>query len=87
MYDWLNWYDYDIDLANDLEWAENQFITERNFNYAMMMELNLGFDIWEYMNLGDGFSMVEIMNGEKMASQYAEEVRNVIQDALDNFFG
>lgn len=87
MYDWLNWYDYDIDLANDLEWAENQFITERNFNYAFMMELNLGFDIWEYMNLGDGFSMVEIMNGEKMASQYAEEVRPVIQDALDNFFG
>ncbi|MCL2638196.1 MAG: extracellular solute-binding protein [Oscillospiraceae bacterium] len=87
MFDWLNWYDYDREIAEDLEWSRNQYITDRNFDYAMMMALNTGFDIWESLGLGDGFSMVEIMEGEKTASQYAEEVRNVIQDALDNFFG
>jgi hypothetical protein len=87
IFDWLNWYDYDRELAEDLEWSQNQFITERNFNYALMMELNTGFDIWESMNLGDGFSMLEIMNGETTASSYAESVRPLIQDALDNFFG
>jgi hypothetical protein len=86
VFDWHNWYDFDRELAEDLEWVQNQFITERNFEYALMMELNTGFDIWESMGLGDDFSMVEIMSGEKTASQYAEEVRNLIQDALDNFF-
>jgi hypothetical protein len=87
IFDWLNWYNFDRELAEDLEWSQNQYITERNFNYALMMELNTGFDIWESMNLGDGFSMVDIMSGEMSASSYAESVRPLIQDALDNFFG
>ncbi|MCL2697664.1 MAG: extracellular solute-binding protein [Oscillospiraceae bacterium] len=87
IFDWHNWYNFDREKAEDLEWSQNQYITERNFNYALMMEMNTGFDIWESMNLGDDFSMVEIMNGEASGSSYAASVELLIQDALDNFFG
>ncbi|MCL2019075.1 MAG: ABC transporter substrate-binding protein [Oscillospiraceae bacterium] len=86
MFDWLNWYDYDRERAEDLEWSENWYMTERNFEYAFMMSKHTGFDIWNNLSLGDQFSMVEIMSGEKNASQYAAEVEPVIQNALDNFF-
>jgi hypothetical protein len=87
MFDWLNWYDFDIELAQDLEWSMNQYATARNFDYAYMMSLNTGLDMWESLGLGDGFTMVPLMNGEVSASQYAEMVRPLIQIALDNFFG
>jgi hypothetical protein len=86
-YDWMNWYDYDVETATDMEWTMNRFMTERNFEYAYMMHQNAGYDIWNNLGLGDDFSMIEIMDGEKTPSQYAEEVRQVIQDALDSFFG
>jgi hypothetical protein len=88
MYDWFNWYDYDTSFADELlEWSQNRYITERNFNYAHMMALNTGFDIWESLGLGDGFSMLEIMNGEMTGSQYAATVEPVIQEALNRYFG
>ncbi|MCL2084411.1 MAG: extracellular solute-binding protein [Oscillospiraceae bacterium] len=87
MFDWQNWYDYDRSLAEDLEWSQNQYMTERNFDYAFMMSKNTGFDIWNNLGLGDNFSMVPIMDGEKTAAQYAEETRQLVQDALNNYFG
>jgi hypothetical protein len=92
MYDWVNWRDYDRELVeelmeeDDLEWSMNQYMTTRNFEYALMMHNNTGFDIWNNLGLGDDFSMMEIMRGEETASQWAEARRPLVQDALDNFF-
>jgi hypothetical protein len=89
-YDWMNWYNYDQEIAINMEWAMNAYMNERNFNYAHMMHQNTGYDIWNNIGITSGaensFSMVEIMNGEKTASQYAAEVERLIQDALDSFF-
>lgn len=87
IYDWLNWFDYERELAEDLEWSQNQYMTERNFGYALMMAQNTGLDLWNDIGLGDDFSMIDIMNGEKTAAQYAAEVELLIQDALNGFFG
>ena len=37
MYDWMNWYNDDRDLAEDHSWAMDQYMTDRNFDYAFMM--------------------------------------------------
>ena len=86
MFDWLNWYDFDRGLAEDLSWSQDQYMTERNFDYAFMMSQNCGFDIWASLGLGDDLSMVPIMDGEKTAAQYAEETKQLVQEALDNYF-
>ena len=85
-YDWINWFDGDTELRDDTEWAENMYMTERNFNYVVDMCKKEQFDIWGSLGLGDAFSMVPIMSGEKTASQYAQEVKNIVQDALDSYF-
>jgi len=86
LFDWINWYNYDRAIAEDLEWSMNCYMTERNFDYAFMMASKTGLDLRESLGLADNFSMVEIMNGEKTAAQYAEEVKQIVQDALDNYF-
>ncbi|MDR2532256.1 MAG: extracellular solute-binding protein [Oscillospiraceae bacterium] len=86
MYDWMNWYNYEVEIAVDMEWTMNRYMTERNFEYAFMMNQKTGFDIWNNLGLGDDFSMEQIMDGEMTAAQYAATVEQIIQDALDNFF-
>ncbi len=85
-YDWTNWYDGDTELRDDTEWFENQMITERNFNYLKDMGTKEQFDIWGSLGLGDNFSLVPLLYGEKTASQLAEESKLVVQDALDTYF-
>lgn len=84
--DWTNWYAGDTTLRDDTEWFENQMITERNFDYLKMMGTKEQFDIWGSLGLGDLFSLVPLMNGEKTASQLAEESKLVVQDALNTYF-
>lgn len=84
-YDWTNWYDGDIELRDDIEWFENQMMTERNYQYLEWMGTKEVFDIWGNLGLTD-FSMVPIMNGEQTAAQYAEATKNIVQDALDRYF-
>jgi hypothetical protein len=87
-FEWMNWFDYDTELAVNLEWSRNNYMNERNFNYAYMMSRNTGFDIWNSIGLSaDMFSMVPIMQGERTAAQYAEKSREIIQSALDKYFG
>jgi ABC-type glycerol-3-phosphate transport system substrate-binding protein len=86
IYDWTNWYQGDRSIAEDLNWAMDRFMTDRNFDYVLMMSKRAGFDIWGSLGLGDGFSMVPLMDGEKTPSQIAEEAKQLVQDALDNYF-
>lgn len=84
--DWTNWYDGDLTLRDNTDWAEDNMLTERNFDYLKMMGEKEQFDIWGALGLNDNFSLVPIMSGEKTASQYAEESKLVIQDAMDAYF-
>jgi len=89
-FDWLNWYDYDTELAVDMEWCENSYMTARNFELAFMMNQNTGLELWNNIGItggGEGaFSMIPIMAGEETASQYATGISQIVQDALDTFF-
>ena len=82
-YDWTNWFDGDTSLRDETEWFENQMMTERNFDYLKMMGTKEQFDIWGSL---DVVSMVDIMNGTKTASQYAEENKQLVQAKLDDYF-
>jgi hypothetical protein len=86
MYEWSKWYGDDLELAEDLDWARDMLMTERNFDYVVMMSQNTGFDIWNSLGLSSDFTLEHIMDGSQTAAQYAESVRPIIQDALDNYF-
>lgn len=83
-YDWTNWYNNDLSYRDDTEWAENCYVTERNFEYVVDMGSKQSFDIWG--SLPGGFSLVPLMNGEKTGSQLAEENKLIIQEGLDQYF-
>lgn len=85
-YDWTNWYQGDTELRDDVEWFQNMMMTERNYQYLELMGKREQFDMWGNLGLGDNFSMVPIMSGEKTAAQYAEETKNLVQEALDQYF-
>jgi len=86
VFDWLNWYNYDRSVAEDLDWHMDMYMTDRNFEYALMMTNRAGFDIWQSLGLADGLSLVPLMDGQKTPAQIAEESRQLVQDALDNYF-
>ncbi|AEF84437.1 putative lipoprotein [Treponema primitia ZAS-2] len=84
LFDWTNWYDYDLDIGQDTAWSRNMYITERNYKYATMMASRPGFDLWE--NLGTDFSILPLMAGELSVVTLIGEYQPLIQEALDNYF-
>ncbi|WP_010260460.1 hypothetical protein [Treponema primitia] len=84
LFDWTNWYDYDLNVGQDTEWSRNMYITERNYNYAAMMASKPGFDLWE--SLDTGLTLLPLMAGELTVSTLVEENKVLIQKALDNYF-
>jgi hypothetical protein len=84
IYDWVNWYDGDLALGVDNEWSKAKYMTERNFGYASMMASKPGFDMWE--SLGTNFNLLPMLSAEKTPDEIVEENRQLIQDALDNYF-
>ena len=85
LYDWINWYDGDLDLGVDLDWSRSMYMTDRNFSYAQMMDTRPGFDMWE--NLGVDFSIVPMTQGELTPQELADQNSALFQDALDRYFG
>lgn len=83
--DFSTWYKDDLDIVNDTSWAEDQFVTERNFNYIVEMgdSSRKQVDLWE--NLDADFDLVPMLTGEETATQLAERAKNVIQKKLDAY--
>ena len=87
-FDYINWFDYDVEWRDEggmFDWQAEQYLNERNFQMAIENGAIPSFDLWE--KLGTDFSMVPILNGEKTPAQHAEESRQIIQEALDIYFG
>ena len=84
LYDWVNWYNFDTELRDDTEWAEDYSYTERNFDYLMEMGNHEAFDLWG--NSGVPLDIVGLITGQKTASQVAEESKLLFQDYLDQYF-
>lgn len=83
--DWLCWYGDDLELRDEVEWFENQMISEENFDMLLSLgEAGGQFDLWG--KLGVDFDMLGLLKGEKTPAQLQEESKQVFQDALDSFF-
>jgi hypothetical protein len=82
---WHHWYGDDLTLRDDTEWEENMFMTERNYQMAQEACRYSAFDIWGFLGLDLDF--ISLMEGERTPSQFAEENRQLVQAALDAFFG
>ncbi|MDR2184154.1 MAG: ABC transporter substrate-binding protein [Treponema sp.] len=84
IYDWTNWYDGDLTRGLTTEWSRKLYMTDRNFQYALMMASKPGIDLWE--SLETGFNLVPLISAEVSPDELIAEYRQPIQDALDNYF-
>lgn len=83
--EWVNWYDGDTELRDDVEWFENQMVTERNYNYLLSMGEKEQFDIWGSITV-ENFNVQGLLKGEVTPAQLQESAKQEFQDALDAFF-
>ena len=83
--DFATWYQDDPSSVNDTSWAEDCFVTERNFQYIVDMgDANrTQVDLWE--NLDSDFDITPMIIGEESATQLAERSKNIIQKKLDAY--
>ena len=84
LFDWFNWYDGDLSVGVDMKWAQNMYMTDRNFAYAAMMDAKPGFDLWE--NLGVSFDLWPLLNDESSPAEITLEMAPKYQEALDQYF-
>jgi hypothetical protein len=84
MYDWVNWFDGNGELAQANEWSKTMYMTERNYSYAAMMADKPGYDIWD--KLETGFSLVPLLLGVESPEEIVSHNKNRFQDALNNYF-
>ena len=83
--DFVTWYQDDPSSVNDTSWAEDCFVTERNFDYILAMggPTHAQVDLWE--NLDSDFDITPMLIGEETATQLAERSKNIIQTKLDSY--
>jgi hypothetical protein len=87
IFDWLNWYNYNLELADDRNWSREQYVTERNFDYALMMSQRQGFDLWDSLSKTVNFSLVFLMQGSQDSQGLIDQYAEPYQVALDAYFG
>lgn len=85
MYELTNWFNYDTELRDNTEWAENCMETPRNFSYLVEMGNSTPwFDIWQNVTGFNAFADVIGRGTELMtAAQAAEQNKQIVQDYLN----
>lgn len=83
--DWINWYQGDTELRDDVEWFENKMVTERNYNYLLEMGEREQFDLWQTISV-ENFNVVGLLAGEVTPAQLQEQAKQEFQTGLDAFF-
>ena len=87
LYDWVNWYDGDMDLGADNDWSRRMYMSDRNYHYAAMMAAKPGLDLWESLGRSFVFDLVGLITGRETAENIVRNYQNEYQNALDLFFG
>ncbi len=83
--DWINWYQGDTELRDDVEWFENKMVSERNYNYLLEMGEREQFDLWQTITV-ENFNVVGMLAGEVTPAQLQEQAKQEFQTGLDAFF-
>jgi hypothetical protein len=93
LYDYHNWYDFDLDLRNDATfWVEDLYGDDiRGFELVQFMGTKPQFDMFDYLNAknadGDGFGVGGLLGGYETPAQLAETWKNIMQDYIDVAYG
>ena len=87
IFDWLNWYDGDMDLGADTNWSQSMYMSSRNFGYASSMAARPGLDLWESLGSEFGFGITDLLSGSADPADIAEQYGELFQQALNRFFG
>lgn len=87
-YELTNWYEGDVELRDNTEWAENMMETERNYQY--LYEISNGkeqLELWDVSKVVPSYNLVrEDAEFAQTAAQIAEENKLLLQDWLDTYF-
>ena len=84
IFDWINWYDGDMELGVNQEWSRSMYMNNRNFEYARIMDSRPGFDLWEGLDVG--FNLTAMIDGDENPVNVVEYYKTLYQNALDNYF-
>lgn len=94
-YDYLNWYDFDVDVRDDKEnlhwWYQTTAfdLAQQEFNFSVTRDAcSIGsFDLWEGMGI-ENFqaSIMELFKGNMTPAQVQETHKNQFQEALSAIF-
>jgi hypothetical protein len=91
MYDYTNWFNYNVDDRDDLSWIRDSVYSPENLKYYLEFAKNpLGFDL--IFNLGLSTASTEVIlssiygPAEMTPTQYVVSYRQVFQNALDAYF-
>ena len=87
LFDWVNWYEGDMELGADRSWSRSMYMNGRNFEYAAMMASRPGLDLWESLGRDFGFGLADLLAGNASPDDIVEEYSEQFQQALDRFFG
>lgn len=83
--DWNNWFAGDTELRDDVEWFENQMVSERNYNYLLEIGQREQFDLWQTITV-ENFNVIGMLAGEVTPAQLQEQAKQEFQTGLDAFF-
>jgi ABC-type glycerol-3-phosphate transport system substrate-binding protein len=89
--DWFGWFGDDLALRDDNSWIEDLVTpssgSERNFSYLPEIYSRPGFEIFDKIGATytPGFS--DILDGIVTPAQFAEQNKQIVQDALNAYFG
>ena len=83
IYDWVNWYDGDLEVGVDVEWSKNMYMTSRNFAYATFMDSKPGIDLWDSIGVDADFAA--ILRGEITPAEFVAANSELYQTAIDAY--
>lgn len=94
MFDWCNWYDYNTELRDSNTWFADQCYSpnaddpNRNYKYMLDMASRPYFDLWGSLDVVSMYPIISENAGEHYtAAQYVEANKQLVQDAIDGYFG
>jgi hypothetical protein len=92
IYDFTNWFNYDLQDRDDVSWISDSVYSEANLHYYLEFERNpVGFDLIFNLGLPSAATdmILETVEGPPVMTpaQYVESFRQVFQNALNNYFG
>lgn len=95
MFDWINWYDYDTELRDTNTWyaevsySPNAEDPGRNYEYLLEMSQSTYFDLWSSLDVVSMYNIIYISDDVEhyTAAQYVEANKQLVQDAIDSYFG